>query len=88
MNFIYGQTLAIAGGIFLLWLVIKIFTKPMKLIFKLILNTGIGFLALWLVNFFGDAFGISLGLNWVNALTVGVLGFPGLVLLLLLKYLI
>ncbi len=88
MELIYSQVLAIAGGIFLLWLVIKIFTKPMKLIFKLLLNTGVGFAALWLVNFFGDAFGISLGLNWVNALTVGVLGFPGLVLLLLLKYLI
>ena len=88
MEMIYSQVLAIAGGIFLLWLVIKIFTKPMKLIFKLLLNTGVGFAALWLVNFFGDAFGISLGLNWVNALMVGVLGFPGLVLLLLLKYLI
>ena len=88
MNYIYGQTLAIAGGIFLLWLVIKIFTKPMKLIFKLILNTGIGFLALWLVNFFGGGLGISLGMNWVNALTVGVFGFPGWVLLLLMKYLI
>ena len=88
MEYIYGETLAIAGGIFLLWLVIKIFTKPMKLIFKLILNTGIGFLALWLVNFFGGGLGISLGMNWVNALTVGVFGFPGLVLLLLLKYLV
>ena len=88
MDYIYGETLAIAGGIFLLWLVIKIFTKPMKLIFKLVLNTGIGFLALYLVNLFGGGLGISLGMNWVNALTVGVLGFPGLVLLLLLKYLI
>ena len=88
MEYIYGETLAIAGGIFLLWLVIKIFTKPMKLIFKLLLNTGVGFVALWLVNFFGGGLGISLGMNWVNALTVGVFGFPGLVLLLLLKYLI
>ena len=31
--------------------------------------------------------GITLGLNWINALVIGVTGFPGLVLLLLIKYL-
>ena len=43
--------------------------------------------ALFLLNFFGSAIGITLGLNWINALVIGVAGFPGLVLLLLLKYL-
>ena len=36
---------------------------------------------------FGSAIGITLGLNWINALVIGVAGFPGLVLLLLIKYL-
>ena len=40
-----------------------------------------------LLNFFGSAIGITLGLNWINALVIGVAGFPGLVLLLLIKYL-
>ena len=53
----------------------------------LLLNTAIGFAALFLLNFFGSAIGITLGLNWINALVIGVAGFPGLVLLLLLKYL-
>ena len=43
--------------------------------------------ALFLLNFFGSAIGITLGLNWINALVIGVAGFPGLVLLLLIKYL-
>ena len=38
-------------------------------------------------HFFGSAIGITLGLNWINALVIGVAGFPGLVLLLLIKYL-
>ena len=41
---------------------------------------------LFLLNKFGAIVGISLGLNWVNALIIGVFGYPGLILLLLLKY--
>ena len=61
--------------------------KPIRWILKLLLNTAIGFAALFLLNFFGSAIGITLGLNWINALVIGVAGFPGLVLLLLIKYL-
>ena len=88
MEMILSAVLMGAAGIFLLWLIIKLFLTPIKWIFKLLINTGIGFVGLWVVNFFGDFFGISLGLNWINALVVGVLGFPGLVLLLAMKYLI
>lgn len=80
--------LMIAAGIFVLWLIIKLFLTPLRWIFKLLINTAVGFAALWVLNFFGDFIGISLGLNWINALVVGVLGFPGVVLLLVLKYLI
>ncbi len=88
MELILPGILMAAAGIFILWLVIKLFLTPIKWIFKLLINTGIGFVCLWVLNYFGAFFGISLGLNWVNALVVGVFGFPGLVLLLLIKYLI
>ena len=78
----------IVAGIFLFWLLIKLLFKPIRWIFKLLINTAIGFVALWVLNFFGDFIGISLGLNWINSLVVGVFGLPGVVLLLLLKYLI
>lgn len=78
--------LVLAGLFFLLWLLIKLFRTPLKLLLKLLVNTGLGFVTLFLLNFFGDYVGLSLGLNWINALIVGVAGFPGLVLLLLLKY--
>ena len=88
MEFVLSSVLMIAAGIFVLWLILKLFLKPIKWVFKLLINTGVGFLCLWILNFFGDFFGISLGLNWINALVIGVFGFPGLVLLLILKYLI
>jgi inhibitor of the pro-sigma K processing machinery len=86
MEFILSHALLIVGGLFLLWLLIKLFTKPIKLLFKLLINTGVGYIALLLVNAFGKVIGVSLGLNWVNALVIGVFGYPGLILLLLLKY--
>ena len=77
--------LVVIAAVFLVWLVIRLFRKPIRWILKLLLNTVIGFAALFLLNFFGS--GITLGLNWINALVIGVAGFPGLVLLLLIKYL-
>lgn len=86
MEFVLSHALLIVGGLFLLWLLIKLFTKPIKLLIKLGINTAIGYIALLLLNKFGAIIGISLGLNWVNALIIGVFGYPGLILLLLLKY--
>ncbi len=71
----------------LVLIAILIFTKPIRFILKLLLNTLIGFVALILINKFGASLGISLGVNWINAAVVGVLGIPGLALLLVLKWL-
>ena len=86
-NSIVFDVLAVAAAIFVLWLLLKVFRGPLKLLFKLLINTGLGFVTLFLMNFFGDFVGITLGFNWVNALVIGVFGFPGVVLLLLIKYL-
>ena len=48
--------------------------------------TALGFLALWAVNATAAVTGVALGLNLLNALTVGVLGLPGFVLLLLAQW--
>ena len=53
---------------------------------KLLLNTLLGFLALWAVNLTAAWTGIALGLNLLNALVIGILGLPGFVLLLLVQW--
>lgn len=68
-------------------IVLMILKKPVKVIFKLVLNTLIGFLALFAINYLGGFIGITLAINWLNAVIVGVLGVPGLALLLMLKWL-
>ena len=68
-------------------LILKILTKPICWIFKLLLNAAFGFVLLFLVNFFGDPVGIYIGVNFVNALVAGFLGVPGVILLVVLQFL-
>ena len=80
---------------FFLITLLRIFRTPLRLALKLAppppspelaINTARGFLALWAVNATAAVTGVALGLNLLNALTVGVLGLPGFVLLLLAQW--
>ena len=71
---------------FVLFSVVRLFAAPLRLAAK-VLNTALGFLALFLLGLTEPVTGFSLGLNFFNALTVGILGVPGLVLLVLLQML-
>ena len=65
---------------------ILLFKTSLKLIFKILINTAVGFVLLYALNMFGGAFGISIGINWVNALVAGILGLPGIAVLLILRW--
>ena len=83
-----GLTEKIAIGLlcaFVLLGVVQLFSVPLRLALKVLLNTLLGFAALFLTNLAGSAAGFALGMNLLNALVVGVLGIPGLVLLVLLR---
>ena len=69
---------------FFLITLLRIFRTPLRLALKLLMNTALGFL--WAVNATAAVTGVALGLNLLNALTVGVLGLPGFVLLLLAQW--
>lgn len=77
--------LMIAGIALVCILLVKLLAKPIKIVFKLLINAGLGFIILFIVNFFGGFFDFSLGISFVNALVVGVLGVPGVIILVLLK---
>ena len=79
-------TLVAAGlGIFLL---IKIFLRPIKKIFKFLLHAVFGFLLLFLVNYFGASIGVYLEPTLVNCLVSGFIGIPGVLILLAFHYLL
>ena len=87
MDFLITIVLA-AVGVGLIVLLVKILGTPLRWAFKLLINALMGFIGLFIINFLGGFIGISLGVNLINAIVVGVLGFPGVVLLLLIKYLL
>ena len=57
-----------------------------RLALRVVFNSALGLLALWILERTAPVTGLTLGVNWFNALTVGVLGLPGLGLLLLVKW--
>ena len=76
-------------GLVLLFLVVacvRLFSAPLKVALRVLINSVLGFGSLWLLNLTGGVTGIALGLNIFNSLTVGILGVPGLFLLLLLQW--
>ena len=78
----------IGAALFLLSLSFKLLKKPLAWILKFLLHAAMGYAFLFLFNFVGAWVGLSLGLNWFNAAVAGVLGVPGVILLLLIKYLL
>ena len=78
---------ALAGAVlFLAAVVIRIFSAPLKIALRVLFNTLLGFVLLFGVNAAAPLTGIVLGVNLYTALTVGILGVPGLGLLLLLQW--
>ena len=79
----------IALGLVLLFLVVvclRLFAAPLKLALKVLLNSALGFGAVWLLNLTTSVTGLSLGLNLFNAAIIGILGIPGFGLLLLVQW--
>ena len=87
MPFSYLTIGVIVVCILLVVLLFKIIKTPLKWAFKLLINAASGFIALVILNFFGGIVGLSLTVNLINCLVAGILGLPGVVLLLLIKYL-
>lgn len=77
--------LAFLLGLVLLYIVGLLLVIPIKILTKLLVNGVIGGIALFLFNLVGGIFGISIAINPLNALIVGFLGVPGVILLLILQ---
>ena len=59
---------------------------PLVQLVRLLLRSSVGLAALALFAQVGQLLGISLGVNLVNALVLGLLGVPGFGLLLMLQW--
>ena len=59
--------------------------RRLKIFWKLFVNALIGAAILLIINFFGAVIGISISISFLSALIVGILGVPGVIILLLLQ---
>ena len=75
-------------GIIMLFLVAKLLLIPIKIVWKLAVNAVIGGITLLLINFIGGFFGLYIQINIITALIVGILGVPGVIMILILQYIL
>lgn len=76
------------AGLILVYVVGMILVVPLKLLVKLLMNGIVGGMFLFLFNLIGGIFNLRLVINPLNAIIVGVLGVPGVILLLILQVLL
>ena len=74
--------LAYAVALLALYVISKLLVLPVKVLGKLLINGLLGGLALVVINLLGGWLHIHIAVNPLNALIVGFLGLPGVILLL------
>ncbi|MCL1914650.1 MAG: pro-sigmaK processing inhibitor BofA family protein [Eubacteriaceae bacterium] len=66
----------------------RLFEVPLRILSKLIFNSLIGGIALFLLSFILGFFNINLAVNVFNAIFVGLLGIPGLITIIILNFIL
>lgn len=64
------------------------FLLHFKNVLKILINSILGGLLIYIINIIGINFNFHIGLNIFTAIFVGILGVPGAVLLIILKLII
>lgn len=80
-----NSIIAYIACIFFLFIFGKIFIVPIKTILKLIINSVLGGLAIFIINLIGSLWGFHIGLNLITSIFVGILGVPGAIVIGIIK---
>lgn len=81
MEMILGYAIAILAIV----LIGKLVSFPIKMIVKFVVNGVLGAVILTILNFFGGAIGLTVGINIFSALIAGFFGIPGVIFLILIN---
>ena len=88
INLDFNVIITFIGCIVFLVILGKIFVLPFRSILRLIGNSIMGGLIIYIINLIGGLWGFHIGLNLITSIFVGILGIPGAVLLIILKFII
>ena len=72
--------LAYGVGLALLYMLGRLLLVPGKWLWRLVLNSLVGALLMWLVNLFSGLTGFTVAINTFTVLITGLLGIPGVLL--------
>ncbi len=72
-------------SLFTLYILCRVFIKPIKWILKLLISCFIGLIAMFLSNKLLLPFGIAFSLNPLTSIICGVLGLPGMAIIIILQ---
>lgn len=81
----FNTVITFLACIIFLFIFGRIFIWPLKSILKLVFNSILGGVLIYIINLVGMNFGFHIGLNLLTAVIVGLLGVPGAALLVVLK---
>ena len=88
MNMDFNNIIAYIACIFFLFIFGKLFIVPIKTILKLVTNSILGGLTIFVINLIGLLFNFHIGLNIITSIFVGILGIPGAVVIIIIKLLL
>ncbi|MDR1391646.1 MAG: pro-sigmaK processing inhibitor BofA family protein [Clostridiales bacterium] len=74
--------IAYGFGALILYALLCLFIKPIRIILKIALCGLFGTLLLFIVNIMGNFSGISIAINPFTAIIVGIMGIPGIFLVI------
>lgn len=83
-----NSIIAFIACLFFLFIIGKIFIVPIKTILKLLLNSIIGGILIFIINFIGGFLNFHIGLNLITSIFVGLLGIPGVIAVIMIKLLL
>lgn len=85
MNFDFNNIIAYVACLFFLFIFGKLFIVPIKTILKLIINSILGGVLIFIINIIGATFNFHIGLNIITSIFVGILGIPGAIVIVIIK---
>lgn len=87
MDWNYGMVAAYITGFIVLYVLMWVFIRPVRVALKIFINSLLGCLSMTVFNYIGAIYGITIGVNFWTAITCGLLGIPGFILILFTKWL-
>ena len=84
----FNNIITYIACIFFLFIFGKIFIIPIKTILKLVINSILGALTIFIINLIGAFLNFHIGLNLITSIFIGVLGIPGAVVIVIIKLLL